>query len=223
MSPNLKITNILFLIFLSLSFSGFAQQPKFSAPNKIFHNEFYELRGTNAIDAAAGGVLANADLPDPSLDLAFRIGYKRFVIPSLSVGVTYNKFNIAFDNGFNQGFMSFDLNLEYTVLPHNRFSPFIFAGGGYNAANYFDQTSAKYQGGGGLEFIVTDKVGIKIMADYNGLLSDDLDGLELGDGNDAYWRFMIGTNIYFGGGTSKQKHDRKSPTIINSNPIIPKN
>ncbi len=88
--------------------------------------------------------------------------------------------------------MSFDLNLESTLYPHDKFSPFIFAGVGYNASNYFEQTSMKYQDGVEIECVPIEGIGIKLYTDYNYVMSDELDGLIAGGSDDTYFR--IGLN-----------------------------
>ncbi|WP_325581353.1 Curli production assembly/transport component CsgG [Gelidibacter sp.] len=184
---------------------------------------FYDQRGVNVIELAVGTSNINGDLPSPIFEIASRIGYKHFMFPHLNIGFTYNKFNIAFEDVYNEGFMSFDLNLEYVASPYQSFSPFLFAGGGYNASNYFVQTATKFQGGGGVEIIVATGFGLKIMADYNYVMSDELDGVVFGASDDAYWRVLFGANFYFGGQNKKERILKGVPTIINSNPIIKEN
>ncbi len=185
--------------------------------------KFYEYRGVNAIDAAVGTAVMNGDFQEPLFEIAMRVGYKRFITPYLNVNFSYNKFNLAYQDVYNEGFMSFDLNLEAVLMPNQKFSPFIFAGGGYNAANYFEQTTVKIQGGIGVEYIVMEKVGVKVFSDYNYVFSDELDGLVFGNSDDVYWRILVGVNFYFGGENKKEKLLKGQPTIINSNPIISHN
>lgn len=184
---------------------------------------FYEFRGSNVIDAGVGTAVLNGDLIDPQFELYFHIGYKRYIIPYLNINFSYNKFNLAYTDVYNEGYMSFDLNLEATLLPHQRFSPFVYAGGGYNAANYFEQTALKFQGGGGLEYIVTEGVGLKLYTDYNYVLSDELDGLIAGNSDDTYFRIGFGVNYYFGGAKKKSKLQKNQPSIFNSNQINSRN
>ncbi|MEZ4856354.1 MAG: Curli production assembly/transport component CsgG [Gelidibacter sp.] len=187
------------------------------------HLNFYQYRGTNVVTAVVGTSIMNGDLENPQFEIYSAIGYKRYIIPYLNVCFSYNKFNLAYKDIYNEGFMSFDLNMESTLFPDKKCSPFIFAGGGYNASNYFKQTAMKVQGGGGLEYIITDGFGIKLQMDYNYVFSDELDGKVFGASNDVYWRLAFGVNFYFGGQDRKEKLLKGQPTIINSNPIIPHN
>ena len=189
----------------------------------LINTFFYDSRGTNVIDLGVGAAIINGDLPDLVLEIASRFGYKRYIFPYLNIGLTYNKFNLAFKDGYHEGFISFYLNLEYVLFPYHKVTPFLFVGGGYNASNYFVQTAAKLQGGAGIEIIAAEKFGLKIMADYNYVLSDALDGVVFGASDDAYWRFLLGVNLYFGGRKKKESVLKGLPTIINSNPIIREN
>ena len=91
------------------------------------------------------------------LEIYSHFGYKRHFTPYLAVDFGYHKFNLAFIDTYNEGFMSFDLNAEVLLIPHERFSPYIFAGVGYNASNHFKESSPKAQGGIGLEYVVSNK------------------------------------------------------------------
>ncbi|MCX7551950.1 Curli production assembly/transport component CsgG [Xanthomarina sp. F2636L] len=204
-----------FVVFIGLSGLNVWAQKKSN-----FKQEFYHLRGNNAIDMAVGSSVPNGDYANPEFEIYFHVGYKRYIIPYLNVNFSYNKFNLAYQDVLNEGFMSFDVNVESTIFPNKRFSPYIYVGGGLNAANYFDQIDAKMQGGLGLEYIVTDKIGLKLFSDYNYVYSDELDGRIYGDSDDVYWRMALGMNFYFGSSKRKVKTKANVPTVINSNPII---
>ncbi|MFL0352148.1 Curli production assembly/transport component CsgG [Xanthomarina sp. GH4-25] len=205
----------LILIFLGLAgLNGMAQK---SSKLKLGFNT---LRGDNVVDMAFGTAVPNGDYSNPMFEIYMHFGYKRYVVPHLNINFSYNKFNIAFKDAFNEGYMSFDVNLEGTIFPDKKFTPYVFVGGGVNASNYFEQSEAKAQGGLGVEYLISDKIGIKLFSDYNLLFSDELDGRIYGNSDDVYWRMALGLNYYFGGSKRKVKTDRNEPTIINSNPII---
>ncbi len=182
-----------------------------------YKTEFYDLRGTNVFDIALGTSVINGDFVDPMFEIYSHIGYKRHFSPHFGIDIGYHKFNLAYIDLYNEGFMSFDINLELTVLPHSKFSPFMFAGGGLNASNPFKDTANKFQGGGGLEYIVSDAFGVKLYTDYNYVLSDELDGLEAGDSDDTYFRIAVGLNFYLGGDKQKAKKVKGQATVIDSN------
>lgn len=195
-----------------------------AALSQIEKEDFFIYRGYNVAEGAFGSSVINGDYADPLFEIFFRVGYKRYIIPYLNVNFTYNKFNLAAKDTYNEGFMSFDINVETTLMPYNRFSPHIYIGGGLNAANYFKQSDPKLQAGVALEYIASDMIGLKIFSDYNHVFSDLVDGKELGEANDVYWRMGLGVNFYFGGKQQVRTRTTKGEqTIINSSPIIQKN
>lgn len=216
----LNIIGVFFLLLIP--FTLVAQEETSEAKNEIkvkdlYKTEFYDLRGTNVFDVAIGSSVINGDFVDPMFEIYSHIGYKRHITPHFGIDIGYHKFNLAYIDIYNEGFMSFDINLELTVFPHRKFSPFIFAGGGLNASNHFTDTANKFQGGGGLEYIVSEKIGVKLYTDYNYVLSDELDGLEAGDSDDTFFRIAVGLNIYFGGEKQKAKKLEGQSTVIDSN------
>jgi len=199
----------------------FGQEDSTQVNKKLRFIDFYEFRGASAIDIGIGTSVINGDFEDPLFEIYFKGGIKHYISPHFAVGLSYHKFNLAYTDLFNFGYMSFDLNLEYLVFPHKKFSPYIFGGGGYNASNYFEETATKAQVGAGLEYIVTDGLGISIFTDYNYVFDDTLDGLEFGDSDDTYFRIGFGLNFYFGGNKRKAKI-MGNKTVINSNLITPR-
>jgi len=184
---------------------------------------FLELRGSNAFEASAGSAIINGDYPDPEFEVYFRVGYKYHLNNYLNVNFTYNKYNIAFKELFNEGYMSFDLNLELLLLPYKKFTPYIYAGGGYNASNSFENTATKAQAGLGFEVLVANGVGLKLFGEYNYMFTDELDGRIAGESDDTIMRMGLGVNIYFGGNKKKEALSKKMKTVFNSNRILDAN
>jgi len=67
--------------------------------------------------------------------------------------------------------------------------------------------------------LLTEIVGMKFFGNYNRFNTDDVEGLIFGQSDDAYWRFAIGLNIYFGNYLAPEKRQKNIPTIINSNQL----
>lgn len=218
-----KIQNLLCILLICLTtIQSFAQEKTTELPKKPI-TTFYDLRGTNALDIAIGTSVINGDFQDPMFEIYSHIGYKRHLTPQLAIDFGYHKFNLAYIDIYNEGFMSFDLNLELLVLPHQAFSPFAFAGAGYNASNHFKETAAKAQVGIGLEYVVTPKFALKIYSDYNYVSSDILDGLEAGASDDTYFRIAFGANIYLGGAEKKARILKDYSTEIEENSLTDDN
>lgn len=184
--------------------------------------DFLSYRGLNVIDIVAGSALLNGDYEGSEYEVYFRIGYKYHLTSHLGVSFSFNKYNLAIEDLYNEGYMSFDLNWEILFSPYRKFSPFLYAGIGYNASNYFESTLTKAQGGVGIEVIIGEGVGLKLFGEYNYTFSDELNGLIEVDTDDSFLRMGLGINIYFGGNKQKEALRKKLKTVINSNPIVTK-
>jgi len=212
------------LIFITLLFiisnysAAQAQEDVFAkASKRLIHQN--DLRGKNAFSVGIGTSIMNGDFNNPISELYYHVGYKRFLGSSFAINFGFHKFNLAFKDVFNEGFMSYDVNLEWYLSPAKKLSPFVYGGAGYHAANYFETNEVKLQCGVGLEYLLTERVGMKFFGDYNRLKTDDVEGLIFGKSDDTYWRFAIGLNIYFGNYLALGKHQKNIPTIINSNQL----
>lgn len=180
---------------------------------------FYDFRGSNSVDIAVGSSLITGDFPEPEFEIYFRLGYKRFITEHLGASITFNKYNIAFNETFNEGFLSFDFNLEYLMAPFNRISPYVYAGYGYNAYSDFETTGPKVQGGLGVEFIVVKQVGVKVFGEYNYGFSKETSPIIQDENNISFLRLGLGLNLYFGGQKAKDKLLEDVDTVIKSNTI----
>jgi len=208
-------------LILCLSTNSFAQKKDSLSTKSLKLSRFgNDIRGKNALSLGVGTSIMNGDLANPMFEIYSHIGYKRFLGSSVAINLGYHKFNLGFEDVFNEGFMSFDLNLEWYISPYKTFTPFLFAGGGYHASNYFETTETKIQAGAGIEYLMIERIGLKLFADYNHMFTDEVDGLVFGESDDAYWRVAIGLNIYFGKYLKPNKIANKIPTVINSNLLV---
>jgi len=176
------------------------------ADNTLLFDRFRNNRRTNsAVHASIGSAIINGDYVNPKYEFSTKLGYKRFFNPYFDVNFNFNKFNLANKELVNEGYMSLDANLEYVVLPFDRLTPLIYAGGGSNISNYFKQVAPKVQAGLGLEYLLSDAIGFTIYGENNYVFADDLDNLIAGKRDDMYWRIGVGVNIYLGKSNSKFK------------------
>lgn len=184
---------------------------------------FFDYRGTNTFDAALGASSLIGDVESSEFGFYFKLGYKRSVLDNLFIGMSFNKYDLLYNEDVEQNLISFDLNLEFLALPYNRVSPFIYGGFGYNALDDFETNAVKIQGGIGVEYIVTDGLGIKLFGEYNYSLDAEMDFLINNQEDDSFLRVGLGVNLYFGGYNERQKRIKDIPTQIKSNPIVPYN
>jgi curli production assembly/transport component CsgG len=97
-----------------------------------------------------------------------------------------------------------DVGVLYLANPNSKFSPLLKLGAG----TYFDPQSqiglsqrmfmpyVSYSGG--LEYLLSDNIGLVGKAFLNQLLSDRFDGVEMGRYNDYIWGVNVGLKFYIG-------------------------
>jgi len=125
-----------------------------------------------------------------------QIGYKYFLKDyKVSIGGRVGSFTLSNEPIFTENYLTADLNLEYTFLPTDKFTPFIYVGGGGLFID-FDHYDFKMHGGLGIEYIINNKIGVKTFAEKSFLFTDEIDGKIQGKMNDGFWKFGIGINIY---------------------------
>lgn len=156
-----------------------------------------ERRSENAIGVAGVASLIDGDYGNAEVQAGVSVNYKRRIIPGFSLSGETGLFSLKNENVFSNSFFSLGLDAEYTVLPYDRFSPYITAGAGTFMTTDFSDATFKVQYGLGFEYMAAKNFGIKFYGEQNISLDDALDGLDRGKRNDFFWRFGVGINYYF--------------------------
>lgn len=144
------------------------------------------------------------DYADPAIATGIEAGLLLNPNPNMGFSLEYGMSRLATKQFFQRDVSYLNLTGNYRLLPYNLLTPYVQAGVGViteNANSRFDFTSPKYPKvsvGGGIEFLLSNSVGLKTSLDYNILLSDNFDQVEQGKYNDHYWRANVGLNFYFG-------------------------
>jgi curli biogenesis system outer membrane secretion channel CsgG len=154
-------------------------------------------RSKFAIEISGGTTLMDGDYEDPLLRPFGRGALKFFISPSFNVSASTNVVNLANQNLLDVGYITGDLNLEWILLPKDRFTPFLYAGGGYGMNKEFEEIHGKAQYGLGLEYLASDRIGIKLFAEQNINFSDNIDYIVSGTRDDYYYKFGLGLTYYF--------------------------
>ncbi len=91
--------------------SGYSQEEN-KKIDKSINNKFafFNNGGSHTIDLVTGSALLDGDYNDWEYEVHFRIGYKCHLTSHLSISFSYNKCNLAVEELYFEGFMSFDLN-----------------------------------------------------------------------------------------------------------------
>ncbi len=156
----------------------------------------------SSLGISGGGNLPDDDYATQNLGFMARMEYHRSFNRYISAGLVGSVFRI--DNGkqFTNVYSSIDLNGQFALLPNDKLSPFIYVGPGIvmdveGKKLSFGKTFFKMQYGVGLQYFVSNKVGIKLFGEQNLVFSDELDGIEHGKRDDHYYNLGLGINYYF--------------------------
>ncbi len=179
---------------------------KTEAQNTALYDRYFkERRAQKSIAIKGGAALISGDYNNPELTYSAEIGARWYFNPYINVNASINKFELTNENAFSKGFNAIGLNTELTLLPFEKLSPFLFAGIGVVNDDDFDTTAFKFQYGGGVEYLISDKIGISVNASQNLVLSDELDDIVQGKRDDQYFNFSFGLNWYFGNPVKRDK------------------
>lgn len=165
---------------------------------ELYEREKEKRRSKFSAGGSLGMSQIKGDYVNPTNQFGFDLKLKHtFKDPKFNFWGTIGR--LALDNKdiFHEVFFSSGLNLEYTVLPYEKFTPYIYLGVGSVTKTNLEQIFFKLQGGLGFEYLITNNLGFFIEGEYNMLQSDELDGQIIGDKNDIFSRIGVGLNLYF--------------------------
>ena len=177
----------------------FEKEKQEAASTALLDRKLEDRRGQSAFSVVGGTSSIAGDYSNPKSRLGTGLAYKFYLNKSslnLNVGASY--FQLENERAFKDDFVSLDLNLEYTLLPYDNFSPFVYGGAGSISDVDISSSFLKFQYGIGVEYLPVNNIGIKIFGEQNLLFSDKLDGLENGKRDDYYWKIGVGLNFYLG-------------------------
>ena len=161
--------------------------------------------GNNSLGITVGGNIPDADYSTQKLGFMGRMEYQRSFGHFFKASLSGTIFKL--DNGkqYNDILGSMDLNGQFSLLPNDRWSPFVYAGPGVvldfvkpdGESNRFGDSYFKIQYGVGVEYFLSKKIGIKLFGEHNIVFSDELDGVVSGKRDDFYYNLGLGINYYF--------------------------
>lgn len=192
-APQWKVDNLL---------KAYAEESKTADVTALYDRVLENRRSKFAIELSGGATLMDGDYKDPLARPFGRGALKFFITPGFNINASTNVVNLANKNLLDVGYITYDLNLEWILLPKDRFTPFLYGGGGYAMNRKFENTYAKVQFGAGLEYMASDRIGIKLFAEQNTNFSDNVDYIKAGTRDDYYYKFGFGLTYYF---TKKKK------------------
>jgi curli biogenesis system outer membrane secretion channel CsgG len=188
-APKWEVDNLL---------KAYAEETKTADVTGLYDRVLENRRSKFAIELSGGTTLMDGDYQEPLLRPFGRGALKWMLTPSFTVSASTNVVNLANKNLLDVGYITYDLNMEWIILPKDRFTPYLYAGGGFGMNRKFENTYSKFQWGAGLEYMASDRIGIKLFAEQNINFSDNLDYIVAGTRDDYYYKFGLGLTFYFG-------------------------
>lgn len=170
---------------------------------RLIGNKFADQqRGKMSVFANAEAFKIKGDYVNPKMTLGGKFGIKYFITDNLNAEVNVSAVTLENTGIFKKEVFGSEVNLEYLFLSKFKFSPFIYAGVG----NFFHPTVNLYkaQVGGGAEYMATQNIGVRAVAQYDLGFSDDWDNFVNGKKKDMGVRFGLGVNYYFGANKIKK-------------------
>lgn len=164
-----------------------------------------EKRGRFGIEATGGITFMDGDYTNSIAKPMGRGAVKFYFTPNFCFSTSTNVFKLGNKNKLDVGYATLDANLEFLVLPYDKFSPYVFIGSGTGFNKNYENFHAKIQYGGGLEYLIANNFGVKLYGEYNMAFSDKIDYVSNGVRDDHYWRFGLGMTYYFPKKLKKQK------------------
>ena len=179
----------------------------------LYERAFLKHDYRHTANASLGLSLVDGDYNSGILDFMGELGYKYRVLPELSFGADFQIFRLNSTTEIRHWWISETFNIEYNILPHDKLSPFIYAGPGVmlfaddSPTEILDRWDAffRVKVGAGLEYAVSDRISIILDGEWNATFSDKIDNLVNGRRDDYFFNFGVGLNYHFGGRDTKLK------------------
>ena len=186
--------------------SAFELEKELEANTGLYERKFLDNDYKHTINVSAGLALVDGDYTSGILDYNFELGYKYKIVDRFNIGLTTQFFRLNSTNETNHWWLNHALFAEYTVLPHDRLTPFAYAGGGY--MYFVDESDGMYlqegdtfltlKFGAGLEYVVSDRISFVLKGDWNPTFTDKIDNEIRGRRDDYFFTFAGGINFHFG-------------------------
>lgn len=170
--------------------------------NKKVAGKGYWDSNRRATFSVGGSLTANSlrgDYPYSSMLFGASGNFKYAFSDYFNANISFGYQNLGSEKHFKSQFTSLDVDLEYLMLPFNKFSPYFTAGmGTMDEINNNKVIQYKTQLGGGLEYLVSPSVGIRVFGKYHMGFNDDWDHMISGRRDDHFLQIGLGIQVYLG-------------------------
>ncbi|MBT9393800.1 curli production assembly/transport component CsgG [Hymenobacter sp. NST-14] len=168
-----------------------------------------ERRGRLGLSLSGAATRYNGDFKSPQLRAGGQLSlHYQAVNPKLAASVHLGRFELGAGDFYRETFNYLEACGQYRLFPQDRFTPFVLAGGGVTARARGTNARAALghlTAGVGVEYLLTDRVGLSVGLEGRYFLTDQLDRITLGTYNDSYGSLRGGLTFYLGRNPAGQR------------------
>ena len=189
---------------VSRAFLDYKKEKELIPQTDIFGKKIDNRRAQWGLGAGSTNFLYAGDYPDAKLGMGLGVNIQYNQSPRLGFSFDADMSKLKTSQYYSAMISSMEINARWRLMPYDIFTPLAnFGFGGViendeSRFNFNGSWIAKAQAGLGFEYMIGNNIGLRGVADYNYVFSDQLDNIEQGKYNDFYWRFNLGINFYFG-------------------------
>lgn len=191
--------------------ANYDEEKSIADSSKILDRYMVQRRSSSGIELGGGTAIIDGDYAQSLPRPMGRMAFKTFFTPNFAISASANVMGLANKGRIDVNHMTFDINGEYLMLPKDKLSPYIFGGGGIGSTLVLNDVYYKLQYGAGIEYMLSNSIGIKIFGEHNLPFSDKIDLIERGSRDDFYFRFGTGLTFYINRRNEKEKIQTAEP------------
>ncbi|MAN58495.1 MAG: hypothetical protein CMC08_01515 [Flavobacteriaceae bacterium] len=171
----------------------------------LYERAYQKNDYSHTLRLAVGSTYIDGDFADADPDFKGELGYKYHFSPWFAARADAQLFRLNSNPGNRYWWFSQNLNAEFKILPHDKFSPLIYGGPGFmifvddSPFKFLQEldTFFKLKAGLGFEYKVSERFSFEVNGDYNTVFSDKIDNEVSGRRDDNYFNFGVGVNFNF--------------------------
>lgn len=180
----------------------YEEEKKIEESTRLYDRLFVEREYSDNLSFTGGLGVLDGDYNTNKFKVFAGLGYQKRVSPYFRAGASANIFQLDYGATLDASdtYGSLQFNLQFDILPNDDISPYLYAGGGIIQGVSNTNTNATYfkaQYGGGIEYFLSQRIGLVVFAEHNIDFNDELDKLVAGRRDDFYFNFGAGINYYF--------------------------
>ncbi len=185
------------------SFAEYRREKAQAADTNAFDLPVGQERSGKVLGLHLGGQRYQGNFRDPLARTGGGVSVHHMSSSRFGLGLAVSTGGLAAEGGFDQTSVSAEVSGRYHFMPRSPLSPFLQGGLGLMVPDTDDfgtevgeQLFPYAAFGGGLEYLIGRAVGLQGTLENQYALSDGIDGITEGDGQDSVWRLTAGLNLY---------------------------